>query len=59
MAAAKDGRLRIHPFLDEKQRAIFSVVDPQALPFDPDAMEDEEDDRSIFTHGIGACGGGS
>jgi phosphatidylserine/phosphatidylglycerophosphate/cardiolipin synthase-like enzyme len=52
-AARRDGRLRIHPSPDEKQRAILNVIDPQDLPFDPDAVEDEDDDRSIFIHGLG------
>ncbi|WP_437968004.1 phospholipase D-like domain-containing protein [Sorangium sp. So ce260] len=53
-ATRRDGRLRIHPSPDEKQRAVLAVIDPQALPFDPDAIEEEEEDRSIFTHGLGA-----
>ncbi|XYH92845.1 phospholipase D-like domain-containing protein [Sorangium sp. So ce1128] len=53
-ATRRDGRLRIHPSPDEAQRAALAVVDPQALPFDPDAIEDEEDDRTIFAHGLGA-----
>jgi phospholipase D1/2 len=52
-AARRDGRLRIHPSPNERQRALLNVIDPQALPFDPDAVEDEDDDRSIFIHGLG------
>lgn len=52
-AVRRDGRLRIHPSPDARQRALLNVIDPQALPFDPDAVEDEDDDRSIFIHGLG------
>lgn len=52
-AARRDGRLRVHPSPDEKQRALLSVIDPQDLPFDPGAVEDEDDDRSIFIQGLG------
>ena len=52
-AVRRECRLRIHPSPDEKQRAILNVIDPQDLPFDPDAVEDEDDDRSIFIHGLG------
>jgi phosphatidylserine/phosphatidylglycerophosphate/cardiolipin synthase-like enzyme len=53
-ARAEDGRLRIHPSPTERERTIVGIVDPQSLPFDPDAIEDADDDRSLFAHGIGA-----
>lgn len=52
-ARRREGRLRVHPGPDEKQRAILDFIDPQSLPFDPDAVEDEDDDRSNFAHGLG------
>jgi phosphatidylserine/phosphatidylglycerophosphate/cardiolipin synthase-like enzyme len=52
-AVRRDGRLRIHPSPDERQRALLGVIDPQDLPFDPDAVEEEEEDRSIFIRGLG------
>jgi len=52
-ARRKDGRLRLHPSPTENERRILDVIDPQALPFDPHAIEDDDEDRSILAHGIG------
>lgn len=53
-ARRRDGRLRLHPSPTERERKIIDVIDPQALPFDPHAIEDDEESRSIFARGIGA-----
>ena len=52
-AAARDEvgcpyRLRHHPSPTESERAALSVIDPQALPFDPDAPESIEEERPLF-----------
>lgn len=56
LAAAQQSasRLRIQEQPTERERAILDVVDPQALPFDPDGPEDHAEDRRIFIGGIGA-----
>lgn len=52
-ATKLNGRLRLHPSPTERERAVIDVINPQALPFDPHAVEDDDDDRSIFASGIG------
>lgn len=54
LAARRDGRLRLHPSPTEKERDILEVIDPMQLPFDPAALEDHEQRRSIFVGGLGA-----
>jgi phospholipase D1/2 len=53
-AARCDSRLRLQNQPTERERAILDVVDPQALPFDPEGPEDQAEDRRIFIGGIGA-----
>ena len=50
-AQRRDGRLRPHPSPTERERSIIEIVDPQALPFDPHGLEEDED-RSLFVSGI-------
>jgi phosphatidylserine/phosphatidylglycerophosphate/cardiolipin synthase-like enzyme len=52
-ATRRDGRLRQHPSPTERERQVLDVVDPQALPFDPHAIEEDEEDRSLFARGVG------
>ena len=52
LAERRDGRLRIHPSPTENERKALEIIDPQALPFDPAAVE--SNDRSLFVGGIGA-----
>lgn len=53
-ARRRDGRLRLHPSPTENERRVLDVIDPQALPFDPHGIEEDEEDRSIFARGIGS-----
>jgi phospholipase D1/2 len=53
-ARARRGRLRLHPSPTERERKILDVIDPQALPFDPAGIEDDQERRSLFTRGIGS-----
>jgi phospholipase D1/2 len=41
-------RLRHTPSPTEAERAALAIIDPQALPFDPDAPESLEQDRPLF-----------
>jgi phosphatidylserine/phosphatidylglycerophosphate/cardiolipin synthase-like enzyme len=52
-AKSERGRLRLHPSPTENEKAVLEVIDPQMLPFDPAAIENTEEDRSIFVGGIG------
>jgi hypothetical protein len=54
LAERREGRLRIHPSPTENERAMLDVIDPQQLPFDPAAPEDDDHRRSIFVGGLGA-----
>lgn len=54
LAHARSGRLRLHPSPTERERSLLEVLDPQALPFDPDAFEDPHEDHKIFVGGVGA-----
>ena len=54
LARRRQGRLRLHPSPTENERAALEVIDPQQLPFDPAAPEDQDHRRSIFVGGIGA-----
>jgi len=52
-AEGKDSpcRLRLHPSPTAQERAALAIVDPQKLPFDPDTVEDVDDndeERSVF-----------
>ncbi|HEU4406260.1 MAG TPA: phospholipase D-like domain-containing protein [Polyangiaceae bacterium] len=53
LAARRVGRLRPHPSPTERETALLGVIDPSALPFDPDAAEDDEERRSFFAIGTG------
>lgn len=53
-AKIRNGRIRLHPSPTERERTVIDVIDPQALPFDPGGVEEDEEDRSLFVHGIGA-----
>jgi phosphatidylserine/phosphatidylglycerophosphate/cardiolipin synthase-like enzyme len=52
-AVRAEGRLRVHPSPTEREEALLEVIDPDKLPFDPAAIEDNEEDRSIFASGLG------
>ena len=52
-ARSRQGRLRLHPSPTENELKWLGRIDPQKLPFDPDSIEDDDDDRSIFMHGLG------
>jgi hypothetical protein len=41
-------RLRQNPSPTDSERAALAIIDPQALPFDPDAPESLEEDRPLF-----------
>lgn len=46
-------RLRRHPSPTTTERAVLTVVDPQKLPFDPDQVEDfDEERRTDFLGGL-------
>ena len=53
-AERKLGRLRLHPSPTPDEMRLLEVVDPQKLPFDPAAFEDDEHRKSLFANGIGA-----
>ncbi len=53
-ASRRDGRLRIHPSPTEGEQKVLDVVDPQALPFDPHAVEEDDENHSLFARGIGS-----
>jgi phosphatidylserine/phosphatidylglycerophosphate/cardiolipin synthase-like enzyme len=53
LARRREGRLRPHPSPTEGESAALAVIDPAALPFDPDAVEDGDEQRSLFAAGIG------
>ncbi len=53
-ASQKTSRLRFQDQPTERERALLDVVDPQALPFDPDGPEDHAEDRRLFIGGIGS-----
>ena len=53
-ATRREGRLRMHPSPTERERQVLTVIDPQALPFDPHAVEDDEEGRSFFARGVGS-----
>lgn len=45
-------RLRLHPSPTPDEQKALALIDPQALPFDPDGIHANED-RSIFKAGLG------
>ncbi len=53
-ATRRHGRLRHHPSPTKREQQALAVMDPQALPFDPHAIEDDDDERSLFARGIGS-----
>ncbi|WP_437955141.1 phospholipase D-like domain-containing protein [Sorangium sp. So ce119] len=47
-------RLRLHPSPTADERVLLEVIDPQALPFDPAAVEDmDKRHGSLFVGGLG------
>jgi phospholipase D1/2 len=60
-ARAADGnascpcRLRAHPSPTHDERLALAIIDPQALPFDPDGIEDLRETRSLFVGGFGSA----
>lgn len=54
LARRRRGRLRLHPSPTENERTALEVIDPQQLPFDPAAPEDNDHRRSLFVDGLGA-----
>ena len=47
--------MRLHPSPTEREKQALDVIDPQALPFDPEGTEDEDEERrSLFVRGIGS-----
>jgi hypothetical protein len=47
-------RLRFHPSPSPSEQAALSLIDPQTLPFDPDQIEEfEEEDKNDFLAGLG------
>jgi phospholipase D1/2 len=48
-------RLRKHPSPTEEERDALALIDPQALPFDPDGVESMHEDKSIFVGGMGTA----
>jgi hypothetical protein len=46
-------RLRLHPSPTAEELRTLALIDPQALPFDPDGAEHLHEDRSIFKDGLG------
>ena len=53
-ATRRAGRLRLHPSPTERESQVLDVVDPQALPFDPHAVEEDDETHSLFVRGIGS-----
>ncbi|HEX6240531.1 MAG TPA: phospholipase D-like domain-containing protein, partial [Polyangiales bacterium] len=47
-------RLRFHPSPTTSERAALALIDPQSLPFDPDQIEElDEESRQDFLSGLG------
>ncbi len=55
MAGRGEGRLRPHPQPTAKDLEILDEVEPQALPFDPDGIENSAEERELFRGGIGGA----
>ena len=53
-ATRRDGRLRHHPSPTKQEQQALDLIDPQALPFDPHAVEDDQEERDLFVRGIGS-----
>jgi len=52
-ADAPHSRLRRHPSPTEGERAAINILDPQLLPWDPDHVEELDDERKrAFKLGI-------
>jgi phospholipase D1/2 len=54
LATARTARLRMHPSPTEQERKVLDVIDPEALPFDPSAVEPAADEKPLFARGAGA-----
>jgi phosphatidylserine/phosphatidylglycerophosphate/cardiolipin synthase-like enzyme len=54
------GRLRSHPSPTPAEARVLEVIDPQALPFDPERPDEDEtaesddEQRSLFKRGLSA-----
>jgi hypothetical protein len=54
------GRLRTHPSPTPAEIRVLEVIDPQALPFDPERPDEDEtiestdEQRSPYTRGLSA-----
>ena len=46
-------RLRHHLSPTDEEKAALALIDPQALPFDPDGVEAMDEDRRLFVGGMG------
>jgi phospholipase D1/2 len=61
LVQAGEGRLRAHPGPTRQEARVLEVIDPQALPFDPESTDEEETleqaeehPRSLFKLGLSA-----
>jgi phospholipase D1/2 len=60
LVQAGRGRLRAHPSPTPAETRVLEVIDPQALPFDPEkpdedeTLESNEEQRSLFKRGLSA-----
>ena len=60
LVARGDGRLCKHPSPTENEAKVLDLIDPQALPFDPESVDDEsapelaDEQRSLFKRGLSA-----
>ena len=60
LVEAGRGRLRAHPSPTPAETRVLEVIDPQALPFDPERPDEDEtiesadEQRSLFKRGLSA-----
>ena len=60
LVEAGRGRLRAHPSPTPAEARVLEVIDPQALPFDPERPDEDEtiesadEQRSLFKRGLSA-----
>ena len=60
LVEAGRGRLRPHPSPTPAEARVLEVIDPQALPFDPERPDEDEtaesddEQRSLFKRGLSA-----
>ncbi len=48
-------RIRVHGSPTAEEKAALALIDPQALPFDPDGVESMDEDKTIFVGGMGTA----